>query len=121
MSFVLMDMGCHHGAMPNTGRIPISQSSVVIRVATAVDVDDLRRLAALDSARALLGTVLVAESDGRIRAALSLDEGRAVADPFEPSGPLVELLRTRASLLRADRAEPAPGRDARVRLLPARP
>jgi hypothetical protein len=120
MSFVLMDRRCDHEAMSNVSRIPITESSVVIRVATAVDVDDLRRLAALDSARALLGTVLVAESDGRIRAALSLDEGRAIADPFEPSAPLVELLQTRASLLHAERAQRA-HRSGRLRLLPARP
>ena len=105
--------------MSNVTRIPVRDSSVVIRVATAVDVDDLRRLAALDSARALLGTVLVAESDGRIRAALSVDEGRAIADPFEPTGPLVELLHTRASLLQRERAERV-HRGARMRLLPAR-
>jgi hypothetical protein len=107
-------------AMSNVTRIPLRESSVVIRVATAVDIDELRRLAALDSARALLGTVLVAESDGRIRAALSLDEQRAIADPFEPSGPLVELLHTRASLLRTQRAERA-HRGGRLRVLPARP
>jgi hypothetical protein len=120
MSFVLMGLGCQHERMSNVTRISIPESSVVIRVATAVDVDDLRRLAALDSARALLGTVLVAESDGRIRAALSLDEERAIADPFEPSAPLVELLQTRASLLHAERAQRA-HRSGRLRLLPARP
>jgi hypothetical protein len=119
MSFVLMDRACHHHGMSNViRRIPIRESSVVIRVATAVDVDDLRRLAALDSARALLGTVLVAESDGRIHAALSVDEGRAIADPFEPSAPLVELLETRASLLRTERRRAR--RSSRLRLLPAR-
>ncbi len=100
-------------------RIPVSDSSVVIRVATAVDLDELRRLAALDSARALLGTVLVAESDGHIRAALSVDEGRAVADPFVPTAAFVELLRTRATLLRRDLAEPA-RRPLRARLTLAR-
>jgi hypothetical protein len=119
MSFVLMDRRCHHELMSNVTRIPIRESSVVIRVATAVDVHDLRRLAALDSARALLGTVLVAESDGQIRAALSLDEERAIADPFEPSAPLVELLQARASLLRTERAQGA-HRDGRMRLLHAR-
>jgi hypothetical protein len=119
MSFVLMDPRCHHELMSNVTRIPIRESSVVIRVATAVDVHDLRRLAALDSARALLGTVLVAESDGRIRAALSLDEERAIADPFEPSAPLVELLQARASLLRSERAQGA-HRGGRMRLLHAR-
>ena len=71
--------------MPNATNIPAGESTVVIRVATPADLDDLRRLAALDSARALLGTLLVAESDGEIRAAYSVDEGRAIADPFVPT------------------------------------
>ena len=106
--------------MSNVSRIPVRDSSVVIRVATAADLDELRRLAALDSARALLGTVLVAESDGLIRAALSLDQDRAIADPFERTAPLVELLRTRASLLRDERTERSRG-SGRLRLIPARP
>jgi hypothetical protein len=106
--------------MSKVSRIPIRESSVVIRVATGVDVDELRRLAALDSARALLGTVLVAEADGRIRAALSLDEDRAIADPFEPSGSLVDLLHARATPLRRERSEHPRGA-GRLRLLPARP
>ncbi len=105
--------------MSNVSSIPVRDSSVVIRVATAVDLDELRRLAALDSARALLGTVLLAESDGRIRAALSVDEGRAIADPFQPTAALVELLQTRASLLRDERPAAA-RRPLRARLTPAR-
>jgi hypothetical protein len=120
MSFVLMDPGCDDQPMLNVDHTPARESSVVIRAATTVDLDELRRLAALDSARALLGTVLVAESDGRIRAALSVDEGRAVADPFEPTAPLVELLRTRAALLRSESAGRARGRGL-LRALPARP
>ncbi|MEA2268804.1 MAG: hypothetical protein QOD55_2349 [Solirubrobacteraceae bacterium] len=105
--------------MSNVTRNPAGESTVVIRQATPADVDDLRRLAALDSARALLGTVLVAESDGHLRAALSIDEQRAIADPFTPSAGLVALLRTRADLLHD--ARPARSRRrGRLRLLPAR-
>jgi hypothetical protein len=86
-------------------------TSVVIRHSAPADLDDLRRLAALDSARSLLGTVLVAESDGEIRAALSVEEGRAIADPFFPSAELVELLRTRAAPAGARvRRQRGPGR-----------
>ena len=42
----------------------VNTDTVVIRRAVADDLDALRYLAALDSARALLGDVLVAESDG---------------------------------------------------------
>src|SRR3954471_19193287 len=85
--------------MSNVMHIPARESSVVIRIATPGDVDDLRRLAALDSARALLGTVLVAQSDGIIRAAYSVEQGRAIADPFLPTAGLVELLKARTRLL----------------------
>ena len=54
------------------------------------------RVAALDSARVPRSPLLVAEVDGEIRAALSLDDGSSVADPFQPSLDLVDLLRTRA-------------------------
>lgn len=69
---------------------------LVLRPATSVDSDDLERLAALDSARPLEGEVLLAYAGGEVRAALSLDSGRAVADPFWPSAELVELLRAAA-------------------------
>jgi hypothetical protein len=119
MSFVLMAGARHDRSMPNATNFPAGESSVVIRVATPADIDDLRRLAALDSARVLLGTLLVAESDGEIRAAYSVDEGRAIADPFVPTAGHVELLRARAARLQADRPHRRHGA-RRLRLLPAR-
>jgi hypothetical protein len=56
------------------------------------------RVAALDSARVPRSPLLVAEVDGEIRAALSLDDGSAVADPFHHSLDLVDLLRARADV-----------------------
>jgi hypothetical protein len=106
--------------MSNVTSIPAGESTVVIRLATAADVDALRRLAALDSARALLGTVLVAQSGGEIRAAYSVEQDRAIADPFVPSAGLVELLKARTELLRAD-ADARPRRARRLGLAPARP
>ena len=66
---------------------------LVLRPATSVDDADLERLAALDSASPLEGDVLLAYAGGDVRAALSLESGRVVADPFYPSAELVELLR----------------------------
>jgi hypothetical protein len=66
---------------------------LVLRPATSADTADLERLAALDSASPLEGEVLVAFAGGDARAALSVDTGRAVADPFWPSADLVALLR----------------------------
>jgi hypothetical protein len=71
-------------------------SSLLFRPATSADAADLERLAALDSARPLAGDVLLAFAGGELRAALSVDSGRSVADPFWPSADLVELLEAAA-------------------------
>ena len=42
------------------------------------------------------GEVLLAYAGGEVRAALSVESGRVVADPFWPSAELVELLRAAA-------------------------
>jgi hypothetical protein len=74
----------------------MTAASLVLRPATSADTADLERLAALDSARPLEGEVLLAYAGGEVRAALSVDTGRAVADPFWPSADLVELLQAAA-------------------------
>ena len=66
---------------------------VTIRQATTADELALRRLAALDDSAALRGSILLAEEGGEIRAALSIDNGRSVANPFAPTADLVEMLR----------------------------
>ena len=86
---------------------------VLVRPARSVDADDLRVLAALDSAAPLTGDIVLAESDGEVAAAMSLDTGAVVADPFVPTAHLVELLRTAA--------RPAPRRRDRLAALPLRP
>ena len=98
----------------------MNTETVVIRRAATDDLDALRYLAALDSARALLGDVLVAESGGIVRAAYSVDEQRAIADPFVPTAALVALLETRAAPLREARPKRNRGPSAAVRALPAR-
>jgi hypothetical protein len=74
---------------------------VRIRWAFADDAHALLRLAVSDGAEVPAAPVLVAEAGGQLRAALSLRDGRAVADPFHPTAALVELLRLRAAQLRA--------------------
>ena len=66
---------------------------IKIRQATSADEFALRRLAALDDRPALRGEVLLAEQAGEIRAALSIDTDRAVANPFAATADLVEMLR----------------------------
>ena len=74
---------------------------VVIRPAHDADIAPLHDLAELDSAAPLTGAVLVAVVDGVAWAALSLADGRVIADPFIPTAGAVELLRLRAAQLRA--------------------
>lgn len=78
-------------------------TGISIRFAGPADQEDVRRLALLDSARVGDGDALVAEVDGRIEAALPLDGGRPIADPFVPSAELVTLLELRARQLEGER------------------
>jgi len=68
-------------------------TEIKIRQATSADEFTLRRLAALDDRPALRGDVLIAEEGGDARAALSLTNGRVVANPFAPTAELVDMLR----------------------------
>jgi hypothetical protein len=89
--------------------------TLTIRRADTDDALALRRLAVLDSSDPPTGEVLVAEVGDELWAALSVETGAAIADPFRPSGELVDLLRFRAERLRSgERAD----RGALARLLP---
>jgi hypothetical protein len=97
--------------------------AVTIRRALPGDAAAVRRLAELDSRRAPRGTVLLAEVGPELLAAVSLDDGHTVADPFRPTADLVALLAARGGQLRrSDTGHPAPaGRRRRARLgTPAR-
>ena len=76
--------------------------TVVIRWAAAADRGALADLAALDSARPLTGEVLIALVGGEPWAAVSVEDGRLVADPFRPSAAAAELLQVRAGHLRTE-------------------
>ncbi|MEA2266794.1 MAG: hypothetical protein QOE27_2377 [Solirubrobacteraceae bacterium] len=67
--------------------------SVTIRQSGPGDAARVRRLAALDSAPVPHGPVLLAEVDGRLLAALSVIDRRAIADPFTETATLVAMLR----------------------------
>lgn len=73
-------------------------AAITIRPAYADDELALNRLAALDSAQGPPPTPLVvAEVEGELRAALSLGDGSAIADPFFATADLVALLRAHAA------------------------
>jgi hypothetical protein len=94
--------------------LPAEHLAMAIRRACDADTPLLHDLAELDSRRPLAGPVLVALVEGRIWAALGLDDDRILADPFLPTTPAVELLRLRARQLRAAGGRP------RRRILPRR-
>jgi hypothetical protein len=78
----------------DSGATPVTR--VTLRYAGAADRARLHELAALDSALSPAGATLVAEVDGRLRAALPLDGSAPIADPFHRGAELIELLRLRA-------------------------
>lgn len=86
---------------------------VVIRWAAADDAAAVRDLAVLDEAAPLRGEVLIALVGGEPWAAVSVQDGRVVADPFRPSAGAAALVRMRAEHLR----EVLPRRGAAARAL----
>lgn len=60
----------------------------------------IARLAALDSSRPPEAPVLIVEVDGEIWVAVSLDNLRAVADPFRPSAHVRAIALARAQQMR---------------------
>jgi hypothetical protein len=89
-------------------------SQIMIRPAYADDYEALVHLAALDSAdRVPARPLLLAEVNGELRAALSLCDGSAIADPFFPTSEIVALVRAYAE-------GPAKPRRSRLRSQPRR-
>ena len=83
-----------HGARPPAGSRP---EEITIRPDYPEDVLALNRLAMLDSAHTTPPRpLLLAEVDGELRAAVSLRDGKAIADPFHPTAATVALLRAHA-------------------------
>ena len=72
---------------------------IAIRMAGPDEAGVIACLAALESGRPLEGDVLVAVVDGKLVAAVSLSDGRVVADPFLPTKEARVLLETRAAQL----------------------
>jgi hypothetical protein len=95
-----------------------SSNAYSIRAATEDDEPVLQRLAALDSRPALGGRALIGETDGAPAAALSLADGRIVADPFRRTGALAVHLRLRAESLLAYDREPSLAARIRAALRP---
>jgi hypothetical protein len=78
-----------------------SANAYAIRPATEADNRTLRQLAELDSQRPLDGPVLIGEIRGRPAAAVSLTDGRVIADPFRNTVHLRRILHLRFDGFRA--------------------
>ena len=99
--------------MPATTTAP----SVLIRAARGSDGSALERLAQLDSTEVPAGALLVAESGGRLVAAIASSTGEAIADPFLPTADVVALLELRAAGARSPRSRRATARRSGTRRL----
>jgi hypothetical protein len=78
--------------------------TVTLRLADASDAAALERLAQLESRRhPPPGPHLVAIRDGRVDAAISLRTREVIADPFQTTAELCELLRCHARSMRVGR------------------
>ncbi len=91
-------------------QIPAHNAPLRIRQARHADAAAVARLAAIDSSHAPHGDVLLAEVGDELWAALSLDDGHAVADPLRPSADAVLILGQRGRQLRRGRRSRAGGR-----------
>jgi hypothetical protein len=84
-----------------------ASNSYRVRFATRDDADTLTSLAERDSQQPLVGRVLIGQLNGTPAAALSLHDGRVLADPSRRTGPLVTTLRMRAAGIRAFETTPS--------------
>jgi hypothetical protein len=97
---------------------PNEHTPPTIRTAGSRDVEALRRLAQLESARPLTGQILLAELDGAPIAAVSLETGAAIADPFRHTAQAVELLMQRRYRIVRQHSEVGQARSLLRRLAP---
>lgn len=83
------------------GTATLEPTAITIRPLREEDATAVEQLAELDSTPVPPGRLLVAEVDGAVEAAVAVETGEAVADPFAPSAETVALLQARAEQLRA--------------------
>ena len=79
--------------------VPHRPTSISLRIARTEDRPAVTRVAQRDSALLPAEPLLLAVAPGGVRAAISLSDGKIVADPFVHTAELVDLLRARARQL----------------------
>ena len=87
---------------------------IVLRRLAGDDADRLKQIAQLDSGRVPEGRLLGVEVEGQLLAAISLDTGESIADPFSRTAELRALLELRAAQLRRRENRRRPLRRPRV-------
>ena len=87
--------------MDMNGRPPhhalMTDQPITLRVARPDDAPAVRRLAQLDSSRPPSGPVLLAVVGSEPVAALGVETGSVVADPFRPTAAVVAMMRQAAA------------------------
>ena len=91
-----------------------------VRLASSADRRALAQLAALDSQRPLSGTVLVGEIGGAPAAAIALGDRRLIADPFQRTAMLRQVLRMRAQAMAEQSRTPSVEERLRAAFAPFR-
>ena len=92
----------HAGLEPDPdGTATLEPETITIRPLREEDVAAVELLAELDSSPVPPGPLLLAEVEGTIEAAIGLNGGRPIANPFASSAEAVSLLYVRAEQLRA--------------------
>lgn len=89
-----------------------------IRHATETDESALQRLAESDGRHPVDGPALVAEIGGKLAAAVSLVDGRVIADPAQQTTVARQVLRLRFGALRAYSRTPSLAERMREALAP---
>ena len=95
-------------------------NTYVIRLAGDADEAALERIAQLDSARPVGHPALVGEIGGHVAAALDLDTGRAIANPFVRTAHLLSHLRVRAASYEAGLRTPEVADRIRAAMAPGK-
>jgi hypothetical protein len=92
---LLRASGSHRGRVERP-----AAPTVLIRLCRTADDPALDRLAALEGAQVASGRFVVAEFAGTVIAALPIDGGATIADPFVRTAHLLPLLERRAAQVR---------------------
>ena len=102
----------HEVSMESTTHIN-RQATMTIRTLGPADREAIEAIAARDSRPVPFGTLLGAEVEGKLLAAISVESGAMVSDPFARTAELRQLLELRVSQISARDADASRGRTGR--------